>query len=139
MIRIRYPKFRINGLWMILLALVLFGCQFPPLRIPTLPPKTPELATQNPSIRGIITVIFTPNGKFTGFLVEGKIESDTSYDKASVRVNEKTLIYNKTADGFKLTDIAALKIGVRVEVLFKGPVQESYPVGATAGEIVILQ
>lgn len=69
-----------------------------------------------------------------GMLVESTQENST-YDKAYVNVtNETTVIktiYNRT---FKPEEI---NIGDIVEVQFKGPVADSYPVQATAGFVWI--
>lgn len=87
-------------------------------------------------IRGTITNI-NINGSNGTILVEGKIESDTYNDKASVRINENTLI-TKLAISRNI-DITELKIGDRVEVTFIGPVAESYPVQATGKLIHIIE
>ena len=83
-------------------------------------------------IRGIIKDISTSSGSAT-ILVEGKIEADTVYDKASVRINADTMIQKDNLS--RLFEITDLKIGDTVEVTFKGAVAESYPVQGTA-EIV---
>lgn len=71
-------------------------------------------------------------------MVEGKIESDTEHDKASVSVKEKTKIFKQQGEDTVPGDFADIVTGSVVEVTFTGPVAESYPVQATAGEIVIL-
>ena len=68
----------------------------------------------------------------TVILVEGDITQWSAYDKASIRVDENTLI---TVKG-EQTDPHNLELGMRVAVVFEGPVAESYPVQAYAGEIV---
>lgn len=85
------------------------------------------------SIRGTITEI---GGN--GFLVEGKKEADTSYDKASVTILKKTTILRVEGELLKEAKADDLKKGMRVEVTFVGPVRESYPVQADARKIVIL-
>ncbi len=87
-------------------------------------------------IRGTITNI-NINGSNGSILVEGKIESDTYNDKASVRINENTLITKQTVN--KNIDISQLKVGDEVEVTFIGPVAESYPVQATAKLVRIIE
>ena len=66
-------------------------------------------------------------------MVEGKIEADTIFDKASVRINTDTMIQKDNLN--RLFEVTDLRIGDKVEVFFKGPVAESYPVQGTA-EIV---
>ncbi len=70
-------------------------------------------------------------GEFTVILVEGESTMHSVYDKANVRIDENTLI---TVDG-KQADAGSLYIGMRVAVVFEGPVAESYPVQAYAAKI----
>lgn len=88
------------------------------------------------NIRGIITNIKVNNSEEGTIFVEGEIEEDTSYDKASIRVDGSTIInISTTTTKLKLSD---LKVGDKVEVDFKGPVAESYPVQTKAGRITVL-
>lgn len=88
-------------------------------------------------IRGQISKItLGSDGKVASILVEGKKEEDTAYDKASVRINEDTEIVS--ADSEKKLSLKELKEGMKVEVVFKGPVAESYPVQASAKSVKIL-
>jgi len=70
-------------------------------------------------------------------LVEGSKDKDTEYDKATVKVTKGTKIYRQVGKDLKEASFDDLKGGVKVEIWFTGPVQESFPVGATAGKIVI--
>jgi beta-N-acetylhexosaminidase len=89
-------------------------------------------------IRGEITKISTnPSGNITNIFVEGKIEQDTGQDKASISITEKTKIYE--AEGNKKLDASSLKEGIRVEVIFEGPIRTSYPVQADAKIIRVLK
>jgi beta-N-acetylhexosaminidase len=89
-------------------------------------------------IRGEITKLTLKDGsKIANILVEGKIHEDASYDKASVYVGEKTKIYQANTNK-KLT-ISDLKEGSQVEIIFTGPVRESYPVQADAEIIRIIK
>jgi beta-N-acetylhexosaminidase len=89
-------------------------------------------------IRGEITKLsLNGSSKVVNILVEGKIDEDTSYDKASVYVGEKTKIYQ--ADTNKKLTISDLKEGSQVEIIFTGPVRESYPVQADAEIIRIIK
>jgi beta-N-acetylhexosaminidase len=86
-------------------------------------------------IRGVVTHK-SESGTEGTILVEGKVEADTSYDKASVRITKETLIQKDAMSrSFELSDI---EIGSRVEVIFEGPVAESYPVQGTADAVRIL-
>lgn len=90
------------------------------------------------SIRGEITKVAVGNDKeIKSILVEGKLEKDTEYDKASVFIDNKTAIY--TSDENVKMPVSELKEGLKVEVIITGPVRESYPVQATANTIRIIQ
>ena len=103
-------------------------------------------------IRGLVTAIQktdAENNRTLAFgrtigsiLVEGAIEDDTTFDKARIRVTDKTRIFQKERGERHAVTFDSLKIGkalAKVEVQFTpGPVAESYPVQATAAEIVIL-
>ncbi len=96
-------------------------------------------------IRGIIADISpaTPEGIQGGVvgavLIEGAIEEDTTFDRAYVTVTDKTDIYRQDGERLRPASFADLAIGLRVQARFTGPVAESYPVQATASEIVILE
>ncbi|AEY66968.1 DUF3221 domain-containing protein [Clostridium sp. BNL1100] len=80
-------------------------------------------------IRGLITKVLTDdNKKVTGILVEGKVESDTIHDKATVSIDKSTKISARE-----------LKEGMKVEVVFEGPVMESYPVQGKAKTIKVIE
>ncbi len=79
-------------------------------------------------IRGLITKVLTDdNKKVTGIFVEGKVESDTIHDKATVSIDKSTKISS-----------SVLKEGMMVEVVFKGEVMESYPVQGKAKTIKVI-
>lgn len=91
-------------------------------------------------IRGKITQNIVNNNKeILGIiLVEGKLEDDTQVDKASVSVTAKTKIFVlKNGETLEKADYSFLQEGQEVEVIFTGPVRESYPVQADAGKIII--
>ncbi len=105
-----------------------------------------EAALGPPDIRGTITQktsnpTFLPSGDdpLGTILIEGTIEPDTQFDRASVKVTGDTDIF-RAVDG-KMEDASfhELQVGQRVEAWFRGPVAESYPVQATAGRIVVLE
>src|SRR5262245_54643006 len=69
-------------------------------------------------------------------LVEGAKEKDTQYDKASVRITEKTKIEKLVGKERKPAKFEDLKKGAKVQASFTGPVAESYPVQATAKDVL---
>jgi hypothetical protein len=95
-------------------------------------------------IRGTITLIRLPppntaTHSVGSVLIEGVVEADTVYDRASVAVTHQTQIFDQTTVERRAVTFDALQHGQRVQVLFSGPVAESYPVQATAAEIIILR
>jgi len=69
--------------------------------------------------------------------VEGTLESDTLYAKATIHVSRKTRLF--LGRNGKPASFSFLQNGDLVEVTFTGPVEESDPVKATAARIVILE
>jgi beta-N-acetylhexosaminidase len=95
-------------------------------------------AKENVDVRGEITELVLGNdNKPVRIMVEGDLEEDVPYDKASVSIDKKTKVYMKD-DGKKL-EAADLKKGMKVEAIFEGPVAESYPIQAKAREIRVLE
>jgi hypothetical protein len=72
-------------------------------------------------------------------LIEGEKEKTTSYDKASVKVTKQTRIEKMVGKERKPATFEDLKQGAKVEANFTGPVAESYPVQATAKDILIIE
>lgn len=93
---------------------------------------------KSPQIRGIITTLSNPDDNITGLLVEGVIESDTLYDKAYIKVTDDTTIFLRENNEYTEMKRSDLKIGQTIEAFFIGPIATSYPVQATAGEILII-
>ena len=106
----------------------------------TLPP------VRKVDIRGAVSTISkaSEEGKRRGIigsvLIEGAVEEDTRVDKAIVTMTHETRIFLQGNPGQSRREVGmdALRTGQRVQALFMGPVMESYPVQATASEIVIL-
>jgi beta-N-acetylhexosaminidase len=94
-------------------------------------------------IRGNITSVNVANqnnaGVIGSILIEGKVEKDTGFDKASIRITKETKLLQR--EGGKETSIKFedLKVGQKAEASFNGPVAESYPVQTSAGLVVVLK
>jgi len=87
-------------------------------------------------IRGEITELLYDNeGKVAAVLVEGKVESDTSFDKARVGIAKDTVILKTNGQELEPEE---LQEGMKVEVVFQGPIAESYPVQGRAKAIRVL-
>jgi hypothetical protein len=120
-------KIKIIIISLSLILLIIAGCSVNPGPTATIDYQV--------GIRGIIKDInIGKDGAI--ILVEGKIQSDTVYDKASVHINIDTMIQKDNLS--RLFEISDLKLGDKVEVIFKGPVAESYPVQGTADIVRII-
>jgi hypothetical protein len=117
----------------------------PPGDDPVPPVDTPPAHVAGaPDIIGTVTTLSVAAGSWNAgilgtLLIEGRIQSGTSVDKAMVTVTDKTLVYLEDAHGRHLVDFSYLGVGQTVAVTITGPVAESYPVQATASAIVILK
>ena len=95
-----------------------------------------------PAIRGSITSHNAAGGQgglVGSILVEGNIENDTQFDKASIAITSETQIFEQVEQERHPATFEALQLGQRIEAWFTGPVAESYPVQAVASDIVILK
>ena len=72
-------------------------------------------------------------------LLEGAVEDDTQYDKASIAVTRSTRIFRQSAAEQRPAAFADLRVGQVAEAKFAGPVRETYPLQGTAAAIVILE
>lgn len=81
-------------------------------------------------IIGEIKSMEVTSDKTGHILVEGEQQEHTEYDKASITINERTKIIDKSSN--KKITIKDIKKGDTVEVEFTGPVRESYPIQADA-------
>jgi hypothetical protein len=88
-------------------------------------------------IRGVVKDIVQGKDDIT-MLVEGKLEHDTSFDKASVTVNMKSTVVRGNTTITVLFTFSEIKAGDTVEVTFNGPVAESYPVQGVAATVRIV-
>lgn len=128
---------------LLLVALMIGGCKIREYPLPTpshTPVPTSVLATQSqqPDIRGEIVAILENEGQINAIHVEGAIENDTRYDKATARITDKTKIYISKGERYESISIDQLEVGMIVEVLFTGIVLERYPVSAEAAEILVV-
>ncbi|HWQ42491.1 MAG TPA: DUF3221 domain-containing protein [Desulfosporosinus sp.] len=115
--------------------LVLSGCS--PGKAQT-PDDSP--GTKQADIHGTI-VKLTRNqaGELLGSILVIGDRGSKPYDQATIKVTRKTIINEKSANNIVNSIFDALKENMRVEVRFIGSVAESYPVQATADEIIILK
>lgn len=95
-------------------------------------------------IRGYVSSVWgisadpRPGGVLGSILVEGELEEDTRYDRASVTITDDTGIFTESGGELVRAGFGDLAAGQLVQATFTGPVAESYPVQATASEVIIL-
>ncbi|MGV8979765.1 hypothetical protein [Clostridium sp.] len=80
-------------------------------------------------IRGKVMSIVNDKDSIT-ILVEGRVENDTIYDKASVTIPKGTIITENKLS--RLLDISDIIVGQTAEIVFDGAVAESYPIQGKA-------
>ena len=98
-------------------------------------------STSQVGVRGTISQVSRVEGRkgvLGRVLIEGAKETDTEVDKASVTVTDETRLSIEQGGKRETAAFADIKKGQKVEARFDGPVLKSYPVQATASEIVIL-
>lgn len=117
---------KILSILIVFSLLLMAGCQA----------KDSNINNDKIGVRGVIKEITIGDDRTT-ILVEGKIEEDTMYDKASVTITEDTLIQkNSLSRSFEIKDLAKSQT---VEVIFEGGINESYPVQGTAKIVRIIE
>lgn len=100
-----------------------------------------EIRERGPDIRGrVVGVIPAPermrHENLTGFF---KIENgDGRYDHAAITVTDSTTITRSAGGARSAATFGDIATGDSVEVVFIGPVLESYPVQGTARSVLIL-
>ena len=107
------------------------------------PEPPPADILQTADIRGTISsleIVQDADGRrLLSMLVEGEVEPDTNVDRALVTISDETLIVIAGSEEKGEATIDELAPGIRVQVVFDGPVAESYPVQAWAGLVEILE
>ena len=128
----------------LLISLAIVGCngqeKLPSATLSNTPTPISLLAThsKSPDIRGEITAVLETNGQINAVHIEGDLEDDTKYDKATARIVEGTRIYISEGSDYRITSTNQLGVGLRIEALFTGEILERYPVSAEASEILII-
>jgi len=106
-------------------------------------PEPPEKAPPRADVRGEVKSVIQKATKLkpVGVLrveVEGVKEKDTQYDKAVAVVRSTAKVYKWVNGKKKDASLEDIKVGSKVQCLFKGPVADSYPVQGEASEVLIL-
>jgi hypothetical protein len=124
-------------------AAVVGGCGGATAAQPASPSPSASPPTASPSALADITGIvrdLMPGGDAgtVVLLVVADPDVASAYDRASVRVGPHTTVWSPAGEDRTELSVDDLAEGQRVAVWFAGPVAESYPVQASAGEAEIL-
>lgn len=117
--------------WLILIVIFL-------LLIIAWPGCSSASVSLNPDIRGTVTEI-AGAGENIVILIEGQIQEDTQYDKARITITGSTDVLIQQDGRISKGNLSSIQKGQVVQVVFDGPVMESYPVQSQAGEIVVIK
>jgi hypothetical protein len=71
-------------------------------------------------------------------LVEGTMQDGTPNARVSVSITKDTRLQQQDGQSRRNITIGSLKVGQRVQVTFRGPIAESFPMQASADEIVVI-
>jgi hypothetical protein len=100
---------------------------------------------QQVDIRGTVVEVHhmeAPGGErgaiLGAVLIEGVVEEDTIYDKASITISRATDIFARVGEKPIPAAFDDVAVGQRAEVRFAGPVMETYPYQGMAAELLIL-
>lgn len=81
----------------------------------------------------------TENGQLGAILVEGTIEDGAQNALVSVVVIKDTQLWQQDGQARRSITFDSLTVSQHVQIAFRGPVAESYPMQATADEILVTQ
>jgi hypothetical protein len=100
------------------------------------PPAAPPGAAD---ITGVVSDLTSGGDAGTAtFLVVADPDVTSVYDRAWVRATAATTVWAPAGEARTELTVDDIADGLRVAVRFTGPVAESYPVQATAGDVEIL-
>jgi beta-N-acetylhexosaminidase len=100
--------------------------------------KTSNNKEEEIGIRGLITKVLMDESKgVSAIMVEGEVESDTVHDKAKVSIEKGTKI--SAGNASQKLSASELQEGMKVEIVFDGPVMESYPIQGKAKSIKVIE
>lgn len=81
----------------------------------------------------------TDSGALGAILVEGMMQGGTQDALVTVAVTKSTQLWQEEGRTRRPITFDALAVHQKVQITFIGPIAESYPMQATAGEIVAIQ
>lgn len=103
------------------------------------PAEDLAIQTSNETMaEGEIKEIYTADTDITGFFIaDGKTDATVNkYDTAYVNITEETKIFDRESNEMTVNE---LEVGMYVEIVFYGPIAESYPPQGNAGIINVIK
>ncbi len=120
---------------MALAAALLAGCR-----------SDTQTGKEHSDIRGRVTRVLPASGGSDALrrpkgaiLVEGTLQSDTGYDKATITITDSTRLYTGPGTEGETIGFGDIRVGDSVEATFTGLVRESYPVQVTGARVMIVR
>jgi len=101
--------------------------------------SAPEALETEPDFTGFITEIHTIDKTGTPGQILVESHADKLVDKYIVTIKEETLILEQDGDSRRQVAFEALETKQQVQVWFSGPVRESFPMQATAQQVVVIR
>ena len=100
--------------------------------------EAPDKATAQ--VHGVVTAIDgDPNTRVLRVVWDASLGERLEHDAASVSVPRDAAVFARDASGeYRQLEAGDLRVRDVVEIQFTGPVRESYPVQATAKQIVVV-
>lgn len=89
---------------------------------------------------GTIVGVCTADNNSTdanSILVQGLVTSGNQQANVTVRITNETKLYTKNGNQRTQINFSDLKSGQSVDILFKGPIIQSYPPQASGSQVVI--
>jgi hypothetical protein len=88
---------------------------------------------------GFITEIHPSQERGISGQISVESHADKIVTKYTITIKDETLIFQQDGDSLRNVAFAALETKQWVEIWFSGPVMESWPMQATAQQVVILE
>jgi len=101
-------------------------------------PATKPIETEADFI-GFITEIHPSQERDISGQISVESHADKIVTKYTITIKDETLIFQQDGDSLRNVAFAALETKQWVEIWFSGPVMESWPMQATAQQVVILE
>jgi len=113
---------------LLILAILVVGCEIDPEPVQTVPDFSGTISE---------VILLDNQDAYGQILVENQV--DDYIDKYILTINNDTQLYEKIGSDLQSVGFNFLEVGQQVETWFSGPIMESYPMQATASQVVIIE